>query len=113
MRYILTSIERRSDSATKLDYEQMTVEHLAPQSLIGQPGCDDATIGQIGNLLFVSEELNGKLKNKSFAEKKKILVEARYKLPKDIEASMAWGPEQIKSRTDSIAELAYKEIWKP
>jgi uncharacterized protein with ParB-like and HNH nuclease domain len=113
VRYILTSIERWNDSATTLDYEQMTVEHLAPQSLIGQSGCDDATIGQIGNLLFVSEELNGKLKNKSFAEKKRILGEVGYKLPKDIEGATAWGPEQIKNRTESIAELAYKEIWKP
>ena len=36
-------------------------------------------VGQIGNLLLVSEELNEKLKNKSFKDKKKILIESNFK----------------------------------
>ena len=53
VKYVLVGMARQGTSAAVLDYEQMTIEHLAPQSVIGQSGYDDAVIGQIGNLLLV------------------------------------------------------------
>jgi uncharacterized protein with ParB-like and HNH nuclease domain len=113
VKYVLVGLERQRTSAAALDYEQMTIEHLAPQSLIGQPGYDDALIGQIGNLLLVSEEVNGLLKNKSFKDKKLILAENGYKLPESIDQATVWGPVEIKERTDTIANDAYNKVWKP
>lgn len=112
VRYILIEIERQKPSTTAVDYEQMTIEHLASQSLIGTAGYDDAIVGQIGNLLLVSEDLNGKLKNKSFKEKKKTLIESGFKLPPEVEAANSWGPAEIKQRTEAISELAYNSVWK-
>ena len=113
VKYVLVGIERQGTSAAVLDYEQMTIEHLAPQSLIGQPGYDDVVIGQIGNLLLVSEEVNGMLKDKSFTDKKRILAENGYKLPESIEQAATWGPVEIKQRTEGIADEAYNTVWKP
>jgi hypothetical protein len=112
VRYILTEIERQKPSTAAVDYDQMTIEHLASQSLIGTAGYDDAIVGQIGNLLLVSEELNEKLKNKSFKEKKKTLVESGFKLPQEVESANSWGPMEIRQRTDAISELAYNSVWK-
>ncbi len=113
VQYILAGLGRVATKAATIDYEQMTIEHLTPQSLIGQGPYDDAIIGQIGNLLLVSEELNGKLKNKSFKDKRRILVENGFKLPKAIEQAALWGVVEIKKRTDEIADEAYNQIWKP
>lgn len=113
VKYVLVCLDRQATSPATVDYEQMTIEHLAPQSLIGSPGYDDALIGQIGNLLLVSDDLNGKLKNKSFKEKKRILVENNYSLAEAIVQAATWGPSEIKERTDAIAGEAYNVVWKP
>ena len=111
-KYILVGLDRKRGNLAGIDYEQMTIEHLVPQSLIGQQGYDDATIGQIGNLLLVSEPLNGKLKNKVFKDKKRILTESGYKLPQSIEQAITWDRAAIKKRTDEIADEAFNVVWK-
>ena len=113
VRYVLVCLDRQSANPAAVDYQQMTIEHLAAQSLIGSTGYDDALIGQSGNLLLVSEDLNGKLKNKPFKEKKLILREKGYTLPKLVEQAATWGATEIKQRTDAIADDAYNTVWKP
>jgi len=113
VKYILTALGRQTSTASTVDYEQMTIEHVASQSLIGQSGYDEAVIGQIGNLILVPDELNGKLKNKPFKEKKKILIDNGYTLPAPLQNATAWGPTEIRERTDIIADEAYNQIWKP
>jgi hypothetical protein len=110
---VLVCLDRQSANPAAVDYQQMTIEHLAAQSLIGSTGYDDALIGQSGNLLLVSEDLNGKLKNKPFKEKKLILREKGYTLPKLVEQAATWGATEIKQRTDAIADDAYNTVWKP
>ena len=61
---------------------------------------------------MVSEELNEKLKSKAFKEKKKILIEGGFKLPREVEAANSWGPAEIRQRTEVISELAYNSVWK-
>lgn len=112
IRYILTSLNEHVASPSPVDYEQMTIEHLVPQSQIGTAGLDDAAIGQIGNLLLISEDLNGKLKNKSFKDKKRILRDAGYPLPSEIEVASDWTAAEISARTAMLAEQAYDEVWK-
>lgn len=112
VKYILVALSRAPLSPAELDYEQMTIEHLAPQSLIGSNGIKDASIGQIGNLLLAPEKLNGKLQNKSFKDKKIILADCGYKLPKFVENATKWGPAEIHTHTELIAEQAYNDVWK-
>lgn len=113
VKYVLVGLHRQNTNAAAVDYEQMTIEHLAPQSLIGQQGYDDAIIGQLGNLILVSEELNGKLNNRAFKEKKRILTENGYKLPLLVEKATSWTATEIKERTQAMAEEAYNTVWKP
>jgi hypothetical protein len=113
VKYVLVGLDRQAMNASVVDYEQMTIEHLAPQSLIGQQANDDALIGQLGNLLLLSEDLNGKLKNKAFKEKKRILTESGYKLPTLIDQATVWTGDEIRARTKAMAEEAYNTVWKP
>lgn len=112
VKYVLVGLDRQQTNAAVVDYDQMTIEHLAPQSLIGQQGYDDGLIGQMGNLILVSEELNGKLKNKAFKDKKRILTEAGYKLETLIQQATVWTGNEIKQRTEAMAEDAYNTVWK-
>jgi uncharacterized protein with ParB-like and HNH nuclease domain len=112
VKYILVALDRAPLSPTVVDYEQMSIEHLAPQSLIGSSGYDDESIGQIGNLLLVSTALNEKLKNKPFKDKKKLLTDNGYKLPDDIKNATNWGGVEIRRRTELLAEKAYDKVWK-
>ena len=113
VKYVLVGLDRQRENSAVIDYEQMTIEHLAPQSLIGQQGYDDALIGQLGNLILISEDLNGKLENKAFKEKKRILTESGYQLPTLIKQATAWTGSEIKQRTEEMAEEAYNTVWKP
>jgi len=112
VKYILAGFDKQIGLPMAVDYDLMTIEHLASQSLIGTSGYVEGVIGQIGNLLLVTEELNVKLKDRSFGEKKKILKETGFKLPAEIESATEWGPNEIATRTGSLADRAYKDVWK-
>ncbi len=111
VKYTLVGLHKAEPNPVTVDYERMTIEHLASQSLIGTDGFTDALIGQCGNLILVPEELNDKLADKSFPEKKAILDEAGYKVPVEIDHASEWGKEQIEARTLSMAERAYNDVW--
>ena len=112
VKYVLTAFHKETEKAQTVEYGTMTIEHLVPQSRIGQNGFTEQIVGQIGNLILVSGFANNKLGDKSFAEKKKILKDAGFTLPAEIAAAGEWGAEQILQRTDSMAAEAYNKHWK-
>ncbi len=112
VKYVLSKLYASSHPAAVVDYDMMTIEHLAPQSAIGKGAFTDAIIGQFGNLLLVPEDLNRALKDASFTDKKSALLKAGYALPADIKAAKTWEAAQIQSRTASLATLAYNTVWK-
>ena len=112
VKYILTAFHKATERIQTIDYSTMTIEHLVPQSKIGQDGFTEQTVGQIGNLILVSSSGNNKLGNKSFTEKKKVLMGTGFPLPAEIAAADEWGVEQIIKRTNNMASEAYKKHWK-
>jgi hypothetical protein len=112
VKYILSAFESGSNSGVIADFEKMTIEHLLPQSQIGQAEITDFVVGEIGNLLLVSPEMNEKLSNKSFQEKKRILKAAGYVLPKQVAQAEQWTQTEISTRTEAMAVHAYKKLWK-
>lgn len=112
VKYVLSRLDSHGQLATVTDYEQMTIEHVAPQSLIGNGVYTDGVIGQLGNLLLVPSDLNGQLKDKAFADKKRVLVDAGFRLPKDLLSAKKWDIKEIKTRTNALAREAYSVVWK-
>jgi len=112
VKYILVGLDQTTPSPIVVDYDQMTIEHLASQSLIGQDEFSESLVGQLGNLLLVSDELNAKLKDKPFKAKKQILLDSGFKLPEEITAAATWGAAEIRLRTQTLAERAYNDAWK-
>ena len=112
VRYILAAFYTSARTGVVADFEKMSIEHLLPQSQIGVGELSDMVVGQLGNLILVSPEMNDKLKNKPFPEKKRILKEAGYVLPKEVAEANEWGAAQIRTRTDAMAVQAYQKLWK-
>jgi len=112
VRYILCEFHKQAPSGVTVDYDKMTVEHLVPQSQVGSAGFTEDIIGQLGNLILVSADLNERLSNKPFAEKKKILQASGVSLPPELAAASDWTPAHISGRTEQMAQRAYSSVWK-
>lgn len=112
VKYILRRIHECYNKGVAADYDRMTIEHICPQSDSDTGPIDYKHMAQLGNLILVPEELNEKLGKKSFVEKRKILDEHKVKLDEVLISSSSWTNEQIQLRTDWLANLSYKSIWK-
>lgn len=112
VKYVLVEFAKYEKIAFPTGHEDLTIEHVAPQSIINDSTWTHETIGQLGNLLLVTTELNGKLKDKDFKTKKKVLKDAGYPLPADVEAAEQWTPVEIAARTNYLAKQAFDFVWK-
>lgn len=106
VQYILARMYRHNSETDVVDFSRMTIEHLMPQS------SKSDHVGRIGNLIMISESLNTKLDNKMWSKKQQILKQIRNEwIPEDILKDSVWNDESIQKRTDSIARLAYRNVW--
>lgn len=112
VRYVLLEIAKFEKAQFAITPSKLTIEHLAPQSQIGREGLTDEVVGQVGNLILVPGELNGKLRDKSFKDKEKILIDNGYSLDAEIANASAWGEAEIRARTARVAKQAYQKVWK-
>lgn len=112
VKYILRKFAEKDNFKFAVDWDELTIEHVAPQALIGSEPWDEVTVGQLGNLFLLDPKKNSELANKEFAEKKRLLSEGRYSAPKAISDADTWDPAAVKSHTDAMAYTGYTEIWK-
>jgi hypothetical protein len=105
--YVLKKVDRalRTTDAP-VDYSRMTIEHIAPQN----PADPEHLVDEypsIGNLVLVGEDLNNRLRNRPFADKKAILMEAGVPMDEVLLGADEWGREQIQARAQLLADLVY------
>jgi hypothetical protein len=107
IQYALARIYEHESPKTAIDFSHMTIEHLDPQSN------GSAEVGTIGNLILVTEVLNGSLKNSDWKEKRKLLRKAEDQwIPKEVKDAPTWGDAEIIDRTAKLAELGRTKVWK-
>jgi len=111
VQYILQKIDEADPKGVSVNYEQMTIEHLAPQKTNDTKKISNENCAQIGNLIYVNHDLNNMLSNKPFGEKIKILKDSRIKLDDSLNNATTWSEEEIEQRTRLLAKLAYEKIW--
>jgi hypothetical protein len=112
VKYVLAGFQSHSVKSVTVDFDGMTIEHLAPQALIGTGGFSEEIIGQLGNLILVPSQLNTKLDDKPFKEKRKILETNGVVIPPEFAKLSDITPAAIKSRTANLAERAYQQVWR-
>ena len=110
VQYVLRELLRHTNPTTK--FEGGSIEHILPQSAIGDEYPPEL-VGSIGNLIWISEDINRKLANKKFSAKKTTLSKFKgtYDLA-DILETHTWGEPEIQARAARLAKLAHDVVWK-
>ena len=111
VRYILRKISEYYSYKYPVDYDDLTIEHIQPQSCIDDAWSEE-TIGKLGNLMFIDQKMNGELGVKSFPEKLKRLKSKHYSIPEFVENKIDWSPVDVDAHTDEMAKSAYDDIWR-
>ena len=111
VQYILAKVHSYHQPDIPIDYEKMTIEHFSPQNPKNDQNFSVNNIGQIGNLLLLSEQDNNSLSNKTFTDKINYLENLQIWVDIDIKNANSWGEAEIESRTKKLAELAFNNIW--
>lgn len=94
------------------DFSRMTIEHVLPESSVSD-AIGAKTIANIGNLIFIDEDLNVKLDSKPFAKKQQLLAAAgQVWVPPEILSASTWSQATIEARAKNLAEVAYRNLWK-
>lgn len=106
IKYVLRRFHEFNEPKAPVDFTGMTIEHLTPQS------SGAAHIGQVGNLIYVSETLNGKLGNKSFSEKVEQLKKAKEWIPPEVLEANRWGAKAVEQRTERMAMEGRERVWR-
>lgn len=122
LKYTLYRIEDHLSSGTgemKIDQTMVNLEHILPQNP-EQWGLEKNQIADyvnmVGNLTLLSKKLNSKIGNKPLEEKINSLEESELYLTKMLvkelrDLNLKWEKESIESRSLSLAEKSFSEIW--
>ena len=110
VRYILEKFDSYFGKKGRvIDYDQMTIEHIASQSTKGFTGEE---IGSIGNLIFVPPKLNNEeLADKDFLQKRKLYATNDIAMDNILLSKKKWNGDAITERAFALSEVAYQEIW--
>jgi hypothetical protein len=112
VRYALIKLAREFGMPEEVDATMLTIEHLLSQSK-GKETDDEFDVGAIGNLILVNESINGNLGDKSFKDKKPLLISKHnVYLDDSVKNATDWNAESIGIRGFSLAEIGYSKIWK-
>lgn len=108
IRYALSKLIPTNGNALPVDYNNLTIEHLIPQTKI-KDGLSEDLVGRIGNLVLVDKETNSvELGSKSPDDKLKILDGMGFPLSTNfIDSSSPWTENEINKRTQQIAKHLY------
>ena len=114
VKYVLSRLGRADGHAYSADLDDLTIEHLVPQSKIDKDNWSDDTIGQVGNLILVTKDVNDKLRDRTFAEKKAVLKANKCNdlMPESFWKAPDLTIDLIQQRTLELGALAYNKVWK-
>lgn len=114
---ILEAIEETYSHKEKVDFSNLTIEHVMPQSLNekwrSELGDDweqthELYLHVIGNLTLTG--YNSELSNSSFEDKKELLNESHLEINKYFNSSITWTKDDIDWRSHHLANIALK-VW--
>jgi len=112
IKYILSKFHTLQNKSHSTDYSLMTIEHILPQEKVNKYKNAEDAICSLGNLILISNEINNKLDNKSFEQKKMILKDNGYALDEHLEKNTKWHKPEITERIEWMVNIAYNDLWK-
>lgn len=114
VRYLLGEVERLLSNADWVDTEDLIVEHVMPESFSGQWELElnsaeieldlaRSVLHTLGNLTLIDR--NGKLDERSFAEKRTVFRDSHLLLNQKLASSNSFLPPTIEGRSEQLAQL--------
>ena len=124
-KYILYKAEyfKNTQNRTQtVNYEDLTVEHILPQTEYANLGnCwtysfdlgeYEKYVHTLGNLTLVTQEKNSQLGNRCFDEKKSIYQTDSFMMTKELENKYSdWSSEEIERHADEMIDEFIMKIW--
>lgn len=104
IQYTLRTLYEQEAPSITLDAQQMTIEHIEPQSSTSMNG---EKIAEIGNLWFLSSTVNNKLGNKSASEKIPLYKKTQLQTDPVLNSATTWTENTITERTEYFSN----KIW--
>lgn len=111
IRYMLGKLARSQGMSTAIALDDMTIEHLTPQS-VGKKTWEPDDVGAIGNLLFVTKDTNGKLDDKGFADKVSLIADEVPWAGASVTNAKKWTRAETKDRGYELAKFGRATVWK-
>jgi uncharacterized protein with ParB-like and HNH nuclease domain len=114
---ILERLEESFDHREPVDFQELTIEHVMPQTLtpwwqqhLGDSweGTHELLLHTLGNLTLTG--YNSPMQNDSFPDKKRVLTQSHLELNGAFAAVTAWNEDAIRSRAETLARRALA-IW--
>jgi hypothetical protein len=117
-RYYLRALQRQADGEVEAQYVpneggEITLEHILPEH--PRKGWEHIThddfsqnYHRLGNLALLQATPNSGIGNVSYDKKKPELAKSKFSLTCDAANAKAWGPAEIATRQEKLAELAVK-----
>lgn len=117
VRYILLTIHEYHDKNREINrnFNNVNIEHIMPNTLSKAWKIDknihEKYLWRLGNLALLDENLNKKISNQSFEEKKKRYKDSIIYPNQELTTYTKWTSLEIEDRQKKLAKLAL-EIWK-
>ena len=111
IKYILYKIYEKNSPGLAIDPDKMTIEHLVPESPPKGPVLAEEQIASIGNLILITQQINNKLANKNFNDKKAILKSCNVWVDDVILNAQSWGATEIQQRAMILSNEAFNNVW--
>lgn len=109
VQYLLRRFDAQLRNAP-IDYQQMTIEHIAPENPAGN--ALGGSTASIGNLILLPQNLNVQVGNKPFAQKLPAFKSGGVALDTHLSSATSWDDKAILARTDYLAELGYDTVFR-
>jgi len=109
VKYIIQKIETGLAPSSEYVISDFSIEHISDESLSLK------NMGQLGNLLPLSQHLNSEINTNDLSVKIKVYKKSMYYLVKrfveNYESSSIFAEIDIDTRTTELGEIAYNKIW--
>ncbi len=116
-KFILESLEESYKHKEKINYENLTIEHIMPQTLsdswkisLGEnwENIHDKYVHVLGNLSLTA--YNSEMSNEPFQRKLKNLAGSHLEINKTFRVLNNWGKDEIIARTNLLADMCL-HVW--
>jgi uncharacterized protein with ParB-like and HNH nuclease domain len=111
VRYILRGISEYLEYKYPVDFDELTIEHVHPQSKVGVDGWNEENVGRLGNLILLDQKMNGQLNAKSFKDKIDAMGASGYSFPDFMKNTESWSANDSDIHTVHMADIAYNYVW--